>query len=229
MSDTTSQAPVTRRAELRERIETDGYVVLPGVARGRSTECVAHDLGDPIAHLADVVTQVLVPKETSTPNTYSGIFGLGGFPFHTDLAHLSSPPRYLLLRCIRGYADVPTLLLDGRKIAAEVGRDAMARALMRPRRPQGGGLSMRRLLETVDGDELIRWDQVYLEPSSPVGRQVSAAWRTLINEAAPTPVAMADDGDVLIIDNWRMLHARPPISSERRDRRLERVYLRSVG
>ena len=88
---------------------------------------------------------------------------------------------------------------------------------------------MRRLLETVDGDELIRWDQVYLEPSSPVGRQVSAAWRTLINEAAPTPVAMADDGDVLIIDNWRMLHARPPISSERRDRRLERVYLRSVG
>ncbi|BBF70618.1 TauD/TfdA family dioxygenase [Sphingomonas bisphenolicum] len=213
---------------LFRQIEEQGYAVLPGIATGRQTESVASDLGEPMAPWHDAVMQALTPRAASTPNTYSGIFGLGRFPFHTDLAHWSLPPRFLLLRCVRGYADVPTLLMDGHKIASAVGRDTMARALVKPRRRQHGELRMHRLLQAVDGGEVIRWDEVYLKPASPVGNQVSVRLQSLIDQSAPTPVAMIDDGDLLIIDNWRMLHARPAIAQNRRDRRLERVYLRSL-
>ncbi|TIW05266.1 MAG: TauD/TfdA family dioxygenase, partial [Mesorhizobium sp.] len=32
-------------------------------------------------------------------------------------------------------------------------------------------------------------------------------------------------GDTLIIDNWRMLHARSPIITGTEDRAIERIYL----
>nr|WP_281066390.1 TauD/TfdA family dioxygenase [Xanthobacter flavus] len=38
-------------------------------------------------------------------------------------------------------------------------------------------------------------------------------------------IALAHPGDTLIIDNWRMLHARSPIPPGREDRSIQRVYL----
>ena len=37
------------------------------------------------------------------------------------------------------------------------------------------------------------------------------------------------EGDTVIIDNWRMLHGRPAVPEGRRDRHLQRVYLRSLN
>ena len=34
----------------------------------------------------------------ASPNIYSGNYGYGRFPLHTDLAHWCIPPRYLVLR-----------------------------------------------------------------------------------------------------------------------------------
>jgi hypothetical protein len=35
--------------------------------------------------------------EDSRPNTYSAIFGIGPFPFHTDFAFKAEPPRLIAL------------------------------------------------------------------------------------------------------------------------------------
>ncbi|HAH95942.1 MAG TPA: hypothetical protein DCL69_03455, partial [Firmicutes bacterium] len=35
-------------------------------------------------------------------------------------------------------------------------------------------------------------------------------------------------GDTLVIDNWRMLHARSPVPAGREDRKIQRVYLESL-
>lgn len=206
----------------------DGYALLRGAALGLSTERFAADMGDAMAPWGGSLVQVLTPKAEATPNTYSGIFGLGRFPFHTDLAHWPMPPRYLLLRCVRGYADVPTLLLDGRALAAAVGEDAMERALAKPRRPLGGEMRMLRLLQDHAVGEIIRWDQIFLTPASPVGKSVFDQFQRLVDRAVHACAVMADDGDVLVIDNWRMLHARPAIEPDRMDRHLERVYLESL-
>lgn len=215
--------------DLRARVAADGYALVPGLARGVSTERIAADLGDPMTPWGGGVVQELTPRAVSTPNTYSGIFGMGRFPFHTDLAHWPLPPRYLILRCVRGYADVPTLILDGHSIAASVGDGVMRRALVRPRRPRDGGIRMVRLLQSEDVGDIVRWDEAFLLPASPVAKSAFSRFRDLLGMAASLGAVMVDDGDVLVIDNWRMLHARPAIPAERRDRRLERVYLRSLA
>jgi hypothetical protein len=218
------------RLGLRARIAIDGYAFLAEHRCGAGVAEVAAEIGEPMAPWGSAIIQHLVPRATSTPNTYGGIFGLGSFPFHTDLAHWRCPPRYLLLRCIRGFADVPTLLIDGRTVTDSVTLDVLRRAVVRPRRPQGGEMRFLRLWQSSDtGVGLMRWDDVFLKPASRVGELAIQQVRERLHAAEPTAIAMIDAGDTLIIDNWRMLHARPAITSGREQRRLDRVYLEDLN
>jgi L-asparagine oxygenase len=120
------------------RIKKDGYLLLNELHPEVDSTTVISSLGTLQALGDGPAVHCLAPmkKENSTPNTYSGMYGLGAFPFHTDLAHRRYPPRYLALRCIIGFEDVPTLLLDGDKIASDIGRSLLSRSLVRPRRPR---------------------------------------------------------------------------------------------
>jgi L-asparagine oxygenase len=221
-----SEWPALGRASLSARLAVDGYAFLPGYRRSAGTAQIAADFGEPLALWDSAVVQHLVPRRTSTPNTYSGIFGFGRFPFHTDLAHWRWPPRYLLLRCVRGFADVPTLLIDGRTVAAAVSLDVMRRAVVRPRRPQKGEMHFLRLWQNGDaGEELLRWDDVFLKPASRVGELAFQKVREHLEAVQPNAIAMSEASDTLIVDNWRMLHARPAIGDGREHRCLDRVYL----
>lgn len=214
------------RAALISTLEANGYVFLPRYAGDGDPTSVAAVLGEPIAPWGGTVVQRLVPREVSTPNTYSGLFGLGRFPFHTDLAHWRLPPRYLVLRCVKGYVDVPTLLLDGRSIIDAVTLDILRRSVVRPRRPRSGEMRLLRLWECgTGGGDLLRWDEVFLRPASRVGAFAFGRVREELESATPMEVAMVDAGDTLVIDNWRMLHSRPPVAPGREDRCLDRVYL----
>ena len=213
---------------LRERLAAQGYAVLPRFAVDVGLEAVVAYLGEPVAAWDGPIIHELVPRASAAPNTYSGIFGHGRFPFHTDLAHWGVPPRYIVLRCVRGYADVPTQLIDGGAIVSEVGAVEMRRALMTPRRPRSGRIEVLRLSQREGSEELLRWDEVFLKPASRVGQRVFERVLVFIENAEPASIALVDRGDVAIIDNWRMLHARPAISDDRRDRRLERVYLKGL-
>ncbi len=211
---------------LVERIASSGYAFLPRHDGDADAAKVAAALGEPIVPWKGTLVQQLVPRAISTPNTYSGIFGLGRFPFHTDLAHWRRPPRYLMLRCVKGFVEVPTLLLDGWAVVDAVKRDIMGRAVVRPRRPQSGAMRLLRLWqEHGDEGDLIRWDDVFLKPASRIGELAFGKVREHLESVVSTPLAMVETGDTLIIDNWRMLHSRPPMSPGCEDRRLERVYL----
>lgn len=214
------------RAALTSTLEADGYAFLPRYAGDDDATSVAAAIGEPIGHWGGTVVQRLVPREVSTPNTYSGLFGLGRFPFHTDLAHWRLPPRYLVLRCVRGYADIPTLLLDGRSLVDAVSLDILRRSVVRPRRPRSGEMRLLRLWQSGNGGEdLLRWDEVFLKPASRIGAFAFGRIREELQTVAPMEVAMVDAGDTLVIDNWRMLHSRPPVTPGREDRCLDRVYL----
>ncbi|PBB52360.1 TauD/TfdA family dioxygenase [Mesorhizobium sp. AA22] len=214
---------------LKAQVESNGYAFLPRHAGVADAALVAAALGVPIAPWDRTTVQQLVPRASSTPNTYSGIFGLGRFPFHTDLAHWLRPPPYLMLRCVRGFDDVPTLLVDGRSIVEAVTIDIVQRAVVRPRRPQSSEMRLLRIWETTDTGHLLRWDEVFLKPASLVGEVAFRKIREHLETVVPVPVALVDAGDTLIVDNWRMLHGRPAISAGREDRRLERVYLGSLN
>lgn len=145
--------------------------------------------------------QSFVPQTTSTPNTYSGLFGVGQFPFHTDLAHWPEPPRYVLLRCIKGYEELPTLLADGKSLLRDITPDILGRAIVRPRRRVRGHSRLLRLLQSqTDGEALLRWDEVFLKPASTVGELACAAVKAtrlafadlLLDKGAPVSLILDD-------------------------------------
>ena len=225
----------TGTEEVRETVQAvqanlieHGYVLLPQHRPSESSERVAESFGETVTPWEGGLVQRLVPRAVSTPNTYSGNFGLGQFPLHTDLAHWRVPPRYLLIRCLKGYRDVPTLILDGRVLSKQIGAETLTRAVVRSRRPQAGEMRLLRILQREAGEGLLRWDPLYLRPASRIGEIAVADMAKCVAAASPEPAVMAENGDTVIIDNWRMLHGRPAIPANRSDRCLERVYLRSL-
>lgn len=216
---------------LSKQVFEQGYALMNSYRVGTSSEEVATSLGTLLQSDFGYRLTELVPtqREESTPNTYSGIYGLHGFPFHTDLAHWRTPPRYLMLRCVVGFHEVPTLLVDGLKLIHDVGKDILARALVQPRRPINGKLPLLRLYQPNDGNGLVRWDEVFFRPASKVGEIGVAQFHYALSGSTPLSIALADPGDTLIVDNWRMLHARAPVPLGCETRKLERAYLESLN
>jgi len=217
-------------SEIKAEIAERGYILLRDFRPSATAEEAANSLGVPLIPWDGGLVQTLAPRADATPNTYSGIYGLDRFPFHTDLAHWRTPPRYLALRCVVGYSDVPTLLVDGQALIGAISLDILARAIFKPRRPRNGALSLLRLFEATEGDGyLLRWDEVFLKPASKVGDVASLKVREWLANCEPLAISLANPHDTLLIDNWRMLHARSPIPAGREDRAIERVYLRGLN
>lgn len=213
---------------IKAAVTMRGYAFIPEYGRELDTIKLAETLGWPLTPWADRTVQELIPRSSAAPNTYSGIYGLRRFPFHTDLAHWRLPPRYLLLRCVTGYADIPTLLVDGEALIDVVTLDVLMRAIFKPRRPRAGSLTLLHLCEPTDNGNLLRWDEVFLKPASNIGDIANQAVRQWLAEVEPLSIPLVKSGDTLLIDNWRMLHARSPIPTGRQDRKLERIYLEAL-
>jgi hypothetical protein len=99
---------VTCAETIRNNVHRDGYAFIQELDVEREAHNAFERIGkiDVLEGFSDV--QTLTPKSetNATPNTYSGNYGLGEFPFHTDLAHWSVPPRYVAIRCEVGAASV---------------------------------------------------------------------------------------------------------------------------
>ncbi|PEQ11637.1 hypothetical protein B2G71_16075 [Novosphingobium sp. PC22D] len=214
--------------QIKDEISKTGYKFFANYRAKESIVEIAEHFGKTLVPWKNGLVQTLVPRAEAAPNSYSGIYGLDHFPFHSDLAHWRTPPRYLLLRCIRGFADVPTLMIDGHDLIDAITLDILARAIFKPRRPRDGSVSLMRLCEPVDNVMRIRWDEVFLKPASRIGEFANLRVREWLSRCTPTAVSLAETHDTLLIDNWRMLHARSPILPGRENRAIERVYLETL-
>jgi L-asparagine oxygenase len=150
---------------VKEEIPARGYCFIEALDPSRDSLSIAVEIGKVMTPWEGGLVQQLIPRATAAPNTYSGIYGLKSFPFHTDLAHWHHPPRYFMLRCLRGYAEVPTLLLDSNALVERVTSNVLSRAIVKPRRPQGGTIPLLRLYQTTDTGYRLRWDESFLQPA----------------------------------------------------------------
>lgn len=214
--------------DIRNVIRKVGYIFFRSHRPNDTIVEIAEHFGKPLVPWENGLIQMLVPRGEAAPNSYSGLYGLGRFPFHSDLAHWRTPPRYLLLRCITGFADVPTLMIDGHDLIEAVTLDILGRAIFKPRRPRDGSVSLLRLCEPVDDVVRVRWDEVFLTPASRIGEVAHLRVREWLSTCTPTALSLAATHDTLLIDNWRMLHARSPILPGREARAIERVYLEAL-
>lgn len=216
---------------VNEQVLEKGFAFLPVHRPELTGREVATSFGN-LLNLGDGegVHQLVPQQDTATtPNTYSGIYGHGRFPFHTDLAHWPHPPRYLFLRCLQGFAEVPTLLIDGFQLADRAGRSQLARSLVRPRRPINRSLPLLRIFRG-DGHNrgLFRWDETFLVPAGKNGQEGMKRVRESVADSEPVSIELANRGDTLLVDNWRMLHARAPVPPGCETRCIERAYIGEI-
>lgn len=184
---------------------------------------VARSLGRVVCTRAGTPSvDVLRPTEAAARNSLSGMHALGSFPYHTDVAHLPVPHRFVLLACVDpGGGGRPTTLLDTR----DVPLDRRERELLTssPLRVVNGRASF---FSTVlrRGRAFVRYDPGCMRPVTADGAAALSVYQAGASRAAAVDVEWRR-GDLLVVDNWRVLHGRG--SAARRDagRTLLRAYV----
>ncbi len=216
----------------KQLVEQDGYAFLPSFFPDIDSTAAALALGSPeqVEGLCLVHELLPTPTDLTTPNTYSGNFGLGAFPLHTDLAHWARPPRYLMLRCSHGDANTKTQIVDSRVLIESLGSSVLARCLVRPRRPLKGTLQLLPILQVTSKSDMpiIRWDSIYLKPANDFATEVFQRIDTRLSSTQPVTKVLLNRGDTLLLDNWRLLHGRSQVQNIESSRRIHRLYLRCL-
>lgn len=190
---------------------------------------VASEFGTPVTQKGCQIIGTLKPHfaTTARPNSTSSIYGLGAFPLHTDMAHWPLPPRYLVMRAKVASCDVPTLLVDHLKLEFnEKYRALLPRASWKVLKVNEPFLCS--MFFEHKGVRGIRWDVSTMSPNGKIATEINAEiLRTLQNlmETSSTSIYWNSPDDILVIDNWRMLHARPPVPEHALARTLERILL----
>lgn len=170
---------------------------------------VATGLGTPTYETRDhQVIKLIRPQEKwlSSSNTLSSRYGTGPFPFHTDAAYWHRPPRFLFLRCLDpGEGNRCTLLTDTQAWLSKHQWGMLTGAVC-------AIAGSRSFLATIasknsDGLGMIRYDLDCMHPTS---KHSSGALVLVENQIAKAQVAEIHwrHGALLVIDNYRLLHAR---------------------
>ena len=208
--------------ELREV----GWIRLEAVDASETTLEIARRLGT-ISTISGVTqVQELVPRSVDqlSASSYGGIYGLGPFPLHTDMAHWFIPPRYILLRCVRPAPEVMTLALHFQDLFDGEEATAVRRALFRPRRRIDGRLTSLRLHD----NGIYRWDPAFILPITKNAANLRERIHRRIDTAIVTKLSLEEPTNCILLDNWSVLHGRTEVPPRCIHRKLERVYLDTV-
>lgn len=191
-----------------DRISATGFAVLPSMGAG-TLVTVGATLGTPVAEPRDgVLVKPLRPVAAidAPRNTLSERYGAGAFPLHTEAAYWRCPPRFLLLHCVDPGADSPqgTIIMDGAPLASGPHAKTLRMEPWVVSAAQSSFLST--IVDTRSRSPVLRFDRECMRPArltSPSPAIVEA-----YIASAPRFVHKWRAGDLLVIDNHRILHGR---------------------
>lgn len=215
---------------MKSILDETGYIFLKEFKPEKTIREICSELGQ-IQEIPNFpIIQTLKPtvQRESKINTYSGNYGFGIFPLHTDFAHWYLPPRYLMLRCIVPSKDVYTYILQVNELIKDLDRLTILRAMFIPRKRIQGRISLLRFNQRDKNYNLFRWDELFLNPANSEGKEVAEAFRSLDRKECEE-ICMKDIADTLIIDNWSMAHGRSKVKLADAERLIERVYLEGLN
>jgi hypothetical protein len=209
---------------MRHDLEVRGWALsrrlqLDGAMAAEHCLALANGLGTPIATRGRGLVDVLVPRtpKQSRARSLSAQVGTGPQPWHVDLSHCAVPARYLVMCCLRvGQRQVATELLDRQDFlqSRDIGDAASEPFLVR-----SGPCSFYGTI--LEGPKrFLRFDPGCMQGAT---KRAGELMRRLLDQATcPSYVHRWAVGDILIIDNWRLLHRRTD-ASESSERTLLRV------
>ncbi|TDC47633.1 hypothetical protein E1258_28465 [Micromonospora sp. KC207] len=156
----------------------------------------------------------LEPKDKGEALSWSlsGVYGLGAFPWHTDGAISSDPPRWLLIQAIELSDRTWTELLapNGDILAC------LRKTSLRAMDPVGRVSYLPAVAPLGPGRMRLRWDPRICTPR--YGLAIDE-----IEGQTPTARVEWQPGRLLVIDNFRVMHRRPAVHGQLK-RILERTY-----
>jgi alpha-ketoglutarate-dependent taurine dioxygenase len=164
-------------------------------------------------------------KENANSKSLSELYGIGYFPLHTDTAYWKTPARYIILYAVNpGIEQRPTLLLDSNKILLV--KDVSKRIINSVFKVVNGRNSFlcNALEETSENIRRIRFDQGCMHPTTNNSKIVYEELIEIIQNSKPE-VILWEEGDLLVIDNWRVLHGRGEVNNNDNDRILYRITI----
>ena len=180
-------------------------------------------LGPRVEGRAGELQEIISPKasEIAHPRSMSAHYGLGELPLHTELSHRRRPCRFVLLGCLEpgepptatllldwqliGFSQNELLLLESAPVLVRNGRKSFYSTILSPER------------------RFFRFDPACLEAVDERGRQVLQIVARKLTTATPVAHSWCR-GDILVFDNWRILHGREP-AKQNSERRLARMLI----
>lgn len=138
---------------------------------------------------------------TNTQNSLSDKYGIGGFPPHSDGAHLANPPDFLIMRGSRD-RKAPTLLWPSGKLLEVLGSDAYKAEFSVSRRGRTFGV---RFSTFSAANPSIRFNRDTMKPKN----QSAANIHSWLREPYVEPVIVdLATTSLLVVNNCTVLHGR---------------------
>lgn len=214
-----------------DRLEEKGW--WKGKRRGYNLDDdllkIASHLGQPVgSRRRKSVVEVLKPKSAALAytNSLSAKYQLSSFPYHIDTAHWPTPCKYIVMGCKSpGSCDRKTVLVDWESLQLD-GSDInlLKNAVFLVK---DGARSFYSSIIS-DNRSFIRYDIGCMHVTGPDSRVALKILQSAFDTAVKTDIGWEED-DILVIDNWRILHGRGRASnpfSMSESRELHRVLVK---
>jgi hypothetical protein len=166
--------------------------------------------------------QELSPRNSNRRmRTFSDKYGLDAFPWHTDGAVATSPPKFVILRALECSDDTePTELLNLTVPELAPVAHALARVVLRAT-DKTGRVRYLPASTQLQSSVCFRWDPIHCPPVTMRGVPEAAQ---LIEKSEPTDTVSWKVGTTAIFDNRAVLHRRPRIYTTNK-RLIARLYV----
>jgi len=163
----------------------------------------------------------LVPRsqDAARRNSLSATFGLGAFPLHSDLAHWTTPARFVVLGAASASpSSARTTVLAVPPLSTEAEFNSVAAGIFVI---SNGSKSF---LGSIcrKGCPFFRFDAACMKALNPASTNAYQIFDHHLRGRPATTVQWCV-GDILILDNWTALHGRTAIAKSNDDRVLLRL------
>jgi Taurine catabolism dioxygenase TauD, TfdA family len=209
-----------QRAQLRDY----GFVSMQSEFDDLDLLRIAEDLGRPVpSKPGRSVISELRPTRSSSQQTetFSSVFGLGEFPFHTDTAHWPVPARFVILRDVGRRHDRPTFVLPLRMFLTVCDTKDLVASVWKTTGPMGSFLCS--IVNFSNENPAVRYDPLCMHPVNQAATHVAK----VLSAIRWKPIRFDWKAHMtLIIDNWRTLHGRGmSVVDDSESRCLQRVLI----
>jgi len=160
-------------------------------------------------------------KTTANPKSLSALYGDKDFPFHTDGAYLTEPPKYVILRSPKTIHNCATLICN--PIFKISDRKKLAKNVWLVN--GGRGRFYTSMIEEEKDDYRIRFDLACMRPALSDFKSSEDIMVSVIL-TSPKEEINWNTNQCIIFNNWKLLHSRADASNSA-DRVLERVWIKN--